>query len=355
MAGGRPAREAATPSALAPAVLRWAKDQRSIDVVLLADRAGVELPAPAPAPAPQDDDEIAITSTSLASLLNVTAEMAGEPHLGIRLPSELVFRRYDAGALAARVAATPRDVLAAIAKYAALVFPRLEARLVGPNTLDLAIASAPRGLGYHVDSYLIAFTLGHCRRGGTIVVPRAVRFMSARPSGDLGPLLYALGTEEIEFGCETTGVSFDPEVAARALPAFDPMLVAAAEQLASQALAAAPRPNVAFGATVAARIESMLKSSLEVSAELVASSLKMSSRTLQRRLDDEGVRFSLLFDQVRESMAKELLRTAPDASLTDIAFRVGFSDIATFSRAFKKWTGMPPGTYRRMPTTKRDF
>jgi AraC-like DNA-binding protein len=76
--------------------------------------------------------------------------------------------------------------------------------------------------------------------------------------------------------------------------------------------------------------------------------MKMSSRTLQRRLEDEGVRFSVLLDEVRERASKKLLRdeTLP---LAEIAWRVGFSALATFTRAFKRWTGMPPGAYRRLP------
>ncbi|MEA2752006.1 MAG: hypothetical protein QOI41_6149, partial [Myxococcales bacterium] len=37
----------------------------------------------------------------------------------------------------------------------------------------------------------------------------------------------------------------------------------------------------------------------------------------------------------------------PELALSDVAFRVGFSDAATFSRAFKRWTGLPPGAFRR--------
>ena len=73
----------------------------------------------------------------------------------------------------------------------------------------------------------------------------------------------------------------------------------------------------------------------------------MSGRTLQRWLEDEGVRFSLLLDSLRERVAWKLLAEAR-APAREIAYRVGFSDLATFSRAFKRWTGGRPGAWRRM-------
>jgi len=116
-----------------------------------------------------------------------------------------------------------------------------------------------------------------------------------------------------------------------------------ADQIASAALAHAPSPN-ALAATVAAKIEAALPG--DVSADAIANALKMSARTLQRRLEDEGRSYSSVLDEVRATVAKKLLAN-PSLALAEIAFRVGFSDLATFSRAFKRWTGAPPGTYRR--------
>ncbi|MDF2697673.1 MAG: Transcriptional regulator, AraC family [Labilithrix sp.] len=337
--GGRPPREAASPSALAPALLRWLAG-RGADATLLADRGGLER-------SDIERDEAPATATGLAAMLGLASELVAEPHLALRLPAELPFRRYDAGALAARVAATPRDVLAAIARFAALIFPRLEAELVegdGEVLLYTRIGGAPRGLGHHVDEYVLAFVVGHCRRGGVALAPRRVWLASARPPGDLRPLMRALGTDEIELGASSTGLAFATSDASVALPSFDPMLVAAAEQLASAALASAPRAG-AVASTVTAKIAALLPGA--VSAETIAAAMRMSARTLQRRLEDEGARFSDLVDGVRERKAKELL--AGTLPLAEVGYRLGFSDLAAFARAFKRWTGVPPGAFRRMP------
>lgn len=326
----RPPREPASPSALAPALLRWAIE-RGLDVGAIAERGEL-------ATNDAELDEASVTGGSLAAMLGLAAELASEPHLGLRLPGELTFRRYDAGALAARVAATPGDVLAAVARYASLVFPRLEAR-VEDGTFSF------RARERHVQEYVLAFALRHCRRGDVVVVPERVTVASAR-TGDLAPLFRAFGTENLELGAEASSLTLSPATAALPLPAFDPMLVAMAEQLASAALAIAPR--AALAGAVAARIEKLLaeRSAGAPTADAVALAMKMSGRTLQRRLEDEGVRFSSLVDEVRERVARRLLKD-PALALAEIGYRLGFSDLATFSRAFKRWTGVPPGAFRR--------
>lgn len=302
---------------------------------MLAERGGLDA-------SDVERDEVPITATALAAVLELASELFAEPHLALRLPAELSFRRYDAGALAARVAATPRDVLRAIARFGALVFPRLEACVVEDSNELRFHASGASGLGHHVDEYILAFALAHCRRGGAVVTPLRAWLSSPRPPGDLRPLVSVLGTDEIELGAEDTGFALAFADATRALPAFDPMLVAAAEQIASAALAAAPRAG-SLATTVAAKIEAALPG--DVTADSIAASMKMSGRTLQRRLEDEGVRFSILLDEVRERIARKLLRET-QSPLAEIAYRLGFSDLATFSRAFKRWTGIPPGAFR---------
>lgn len=80
--------------------------------------------------------------------------------------------------------------------------------------------------------------------------------------------------------------------------------------------------------------------------EEVAKLLNMTSRTLRRRLKDEGYSFSQISDDVRQSFAMEYLRTT-DMTTEDIAPLVGFGDGANFRHAFKKWTGKTVGEFRR--------
>jgi AraC-like DNA-binding protein len=84
----------------------------------------------------------------------------------------------------------------------------------------------------------------------------------------------------------------------------------------------------------------------EPSLEATARRLSMSERTLQRRLQEGGTSHSELVEDVRRDLALRLLaeRKRP---IPEIAYLVGFCDTSTFYRAFKRWTGKPPATYRR--------
>jgi AraC-like DNA-binding protein len=77
----------------------------------------------------------------------------------------------------------------------------------------------------------------------------------------------------------------------------------------------------------------------------VASKLGMTRRTLQRRLGEKGDTFSRLLDDMLKERASVLL-AARKRPITDIAFELGYSDPAHFSRAFTRWTGVPPSEFQ---------
>ncbi len=77
----------------------------------------------------------------------------------------------------------------------------------------------------------------------------------------------------------------------------------------------------------------------------VARGLGMSGRTLQRRLADQGLSFQGLVDTARRKLAEKLLRET-DYPLAEIAFLTGFAEQSAFNRAFKRWGGQTPRSYR---------
>lgn len=83
----------------------------------------------------------------------------------------------------------------------------------------------------------------------------------------------------------------------------------------------------------------------ECSIAQVAKMLGLHPRTLQKRLKTEGLSFGQLLQNTRLQIAKHALRQ-PDNSITDIALKVGYAEIAVFSRHFKKWTGLTPSQFK---------
>lgn len=71
----------------------------------------------------------------------------------------------------------------------------------------------------------------------------------------------------------------------------------------------------------------------------------VSTRTLQRSLNDEGLNYRGLLDHVCARRAKQLL-AQPNLTITQIALSLGYSEHANFTRAFIRWTGRSPLQYR---------
>jgi AraC-like DNA-binding protein len=102
------------------------------------------------------------------------------------------------------------------------------------------------------------------------------------------------------------------------------------------------------GRSTRSRVEALLAPALQTggaSIREIAGHLGVSRQTLFRRLKVEGVTFQQILDELRRKMARHYL-TAEKLSVKETAYRVGFSEPAAFSRAFKRWTGSSPREVR---------
>lgn len=92
------------------------------------------------------------------------------------------------------------------------------------------------------------------------------------------------------------------------------------------------------------RVRSTLLESLPagmVSMQAISRKLGVSTRTLQRRLQDEGTTFQQTLDTLRDALAHHYLRNTAMSS-AEISFLLGFEDANSFARAFQSWTGSTP-------------
>jgi AraC-like DNA-binding protein len=82
----------------------------------------------------------------------------------------------------------------------------------------------------------------------------------------------------------------------------------------------------------------------------VAVEMGLHPRTLRRRLADEGETFEHLRDDVRFAVARELIELT-GIPISEVADFLGFSSLAVFSRAFRRWSGASPLEWRRRQPT----
>lgn len=84
----------------------------------------------------------------------------------------------------------------------------------------------------------------------------------------------------------------------------------------------------------------------KIAFETIAGRLHMSPRSLRRALAHAQTSFQLIQDDVRRKLAESYM-LASDLGIDEIGYLLGFSDSSNFRNAFKKWTGMTPGAFRR--------
>lgn len=80
--------------------------------------------------------------------------------------------------------------------------------------------------------------------------------------------------------------------------------------------------------------------------EEVAPQLFVTSRTLRRQLKEEGTTYRQLVEEVRQSLAEELVLIG-SVTFDEISDRLGYADLSNFFHAFKRWTGMSPTLFRK--------
>ena len=104
-----------------------------------------------------------------------------------------------------------------------------------------------------------------------------------------------------------------------------------------------PRAESVLRMQIAAHLEPLLASG-DIGIDSVARALGLSRQTLYRRLKAEGTTFEQVLDGLRRRLALRFIEEG--MAVKEAAWRLGFSDPAAFSRAFKRWTGRSPGATR---------
>ncbi|KAF0845021.1 AraC family transcriptional regulator [Nocardia caishijiensis] len=197
-----------------------------------------------------------------------------------------------------------------------------------------------------VEEFVLSTVLRRMREAtGTPITPvRVVLRQPAPPTHQ--HLIDAFGTRRIDFGAPHAQLTF---LDVGALPTgTDPHLGALVRRHAEIAVANS-RPIPSFPHTVRASIlDDLAAGGLDLTA--VAARFAASPRTFQRRLAEAGTTWRDEVEAARRERAEHLLR-ASDLPVQAIAARLGYTDARTLRRAFRRWTGQNPESYRRLART----
>lgn len=146
----------------------------------------------------------------------------------------------------------------------------------------------------------------------------------------------------VVFNAEFNGWVFSAATLDAPLPAFNPVVAQAHENLLQQEIAAFD--GAGLSVSVRREIARQLANG-EPRRDSVAQALKIGDRTLQRRLREEGGSFEKLLDATRCDLAQHYL-ARPNLTTTDVAYLLGFADPGAFFRACKRWFEASPTQLR---------
>jgi AraC-like DNA-binding protein len=283
----------------------------------------------------------------LATVLRVWALLHERfPDRALALDWVRSWKPTDLGVIGYVVAqvSTVGEAMEAVARYGQLIDESQSTRLRrGSPTSRLEYGLAPVVLATEHAAETIMASLVHFIRGivGESFVPIAVRL--PHRASRRAPVL------ERYFGCPVLheageiSTEFPTELLDRPMPGADPAL---AGYLKSQAETLAGRlaARDVVSQECARRIAEGLGRGEPAQTD-VARQMGMSERTLQRRLAAEGTTFNELLEDARRTMAVSYLADRKLAAY-EVSFLLGYSEPATFFRAFKRWTGKTPQQYR---------
>ncbi|HEX6738182.1 MAG TPA: helix-turn-helix domain-containing protein, partial [Vicinamibacteria bacterium] len=148
----------------------------------------------------------------------------------------------------------------------------------------------------------------------------------------------------LRFSQPENALVFDEAVLAARVRDADPWLLPIVEDHLRQQIAGPP-PAASWPQAVRDLVARSVAEG-QATVRAISRGLGLSVRTFQRRLAEHGLVFKQILDEVRHELALRYLGEA-EATLTDVALRLGYSELSAFDRAFRRWTGGSPLEHRR--------
>jgi AraC-like DNA-binding protein len=291
------------------------------------------------------DPEQRIPIASSFTIMAHIARSLDEPATPIRLAEMRRVEDLQLVGFLILTSTTGREAFERVMRYSALLSESSRWTMhVERRELTLRFErEGPRTLGHRLSNELAIAALLHTQRvvSGRTTIPLRVVFRHSAPRDTTAHTRF-FGTG-VEWAGEVDGLVLPSEILEHTPHTSNPELHAFLDRQAQARLAALDTAS-----TTSARVREVIVRELPSgppSMQRIAKRLGQSERTIRRWLDDEGTSFRDQVDLVRKARAEELL---PDRAipLSQVAFLLGFSDQAAFSRAFRRWFEQSPSEYR---------
>ncbi|MCA9613694.1 MAG: AraC family transcriptional regulator [Myxococcales bacterium] len=286
----------------------------------------------------------------LIGLVERSRALTGEPGLGFHVGLHMRIASHGYLGLAAMTSTTVREALDVAIRFAPTRTTAISLRLDVDERHAALVLVENTDLGSARDAFVFALLTGIWKIGDALTGIALAEHgdASLRPSADVA---FAEPPYFARFASVAPHVRFDQSEHRLVFPRslLDLRLVTGDPVASRLTLEQCERELEALGLgpRLSHRVRGLLgHASPPPSLEELAKSLHVSPRTLKRHLASEGTTYRALLDEALRTRAEDLLRR-PSLTLDDIAERLGYSDVANFNRAFKRWTGRTPGAFRR--------
>lgn len=306
-----------------------------------ADAAGLARSAGI-ATEPLEDSDTRVPGACLVRLFELAAEALDDPLVGLHAGARVETR----GPLFYLLLSTPRlaDGLRLFAQFARVPLST-QRMVVQQRGADVELTVDPGDPlltgSHHAVDYLLGANLSALRRAipGFRLLAVEVAHAELGPPGEAARIFGC----PVSFDCARNALCF-PESTLAGVPAA--ANAAIAEEIRKYTAAIFQQVTASSAADrVADAIRAMLIAGLPADRAAVARRLHVSERTLQRQLELEATRFKIVRDRVRGELSRALLSNRT-LKVETIALSLGFAEVASFSKAFSRWSGDSPSRYR---------
>ncbi len=282
--------------------------------------------------------------TRMQRLWQLAVDETGDACFGLAAAAQFQPAVLHGLGLAWLASDTLRDALTRLVRYSRLISTAADIRLQdtadGVNLVVVPPAEMTEFVPAATDAAMAVF-LRMCRTtGGSGISPVHVKLM--RPEPDCADRFSEEFGAPIVYGADANVLVFDQCHMDAALPNANPELARINDQTVVDYLARFDRESITL--QVRARIIEQLPDG-SPNQGIIADSLHVSLRSLQRRLKNENTSYKSLLETTRRELAVHYIRTS-GRTIGEITYLLGFSEPSNFARAFKRWTGKSPADFR---------